>query len=253
MDERKAQQLQSLCSRRFCLCECLKRVEARLEACSAPRPSRRVTVTQRRVCGVQALELVRAVFRRVPRPQRHVLIAVRLAVAVAGRRGGSHTRGGGGGARFAVVPFTRRRAALGAMAFMRRLKGRTPPEGWDAIESSVEEYETQMRDAVAEDHEGKRKNETAWRIHRVHFEKNRFFHDLMYKQKAMSRELVRHGTRKPLPCCCAARCAARPAARKRALPTQATLPRTAHALLRRGVQRGRGAGARRVALGLRCL
>jgi len=77
------------------------------------------------------------------------------------------------------------------MAFMRRLKGRAPPEGWDAIESSVEEFETQMRDAVAEDHEGKRKNETAWRIHRVHFEKNRFLHDLMYKQKAMSRELVR--------------------------------------------------------------
>jgi hypothetical protein len=77
------------------------------------------------------------------------------------------------------------------MAFMRRLKGRAPPEGWDAIEASVEEFETQMRDAVAEDHEGKRKNETAWRIHRVHFEKNRFFHDIMYKQKAMSRELVR--------------------------------------------------------------
>jgi hypothetical protein len=77
------------------------------------------------------------------------------------------------------------------MAFMRRLKGRTPPEGWDAIEASVEDFETQMRDAVAEDHEGKRRNEMGWRIHRVHFEKNRFIHDLMYKQKAMSRELVR--------------------------------------------------------------
>ena len=81
------------------------------------------------------------------------------------------------------------------MAFMRRLKGRTPPAGWDAIEATVEDFETQMRDAVAEDHEGKRKNETAWRIHRVHFEKNRFIHDLMYKQKAMSRELVRAGAR----------------------------------------------------------
>jgi hypothetical protein len=91
------------------------------------------------------------------------------------------------------------------MAFMRRLKGRAPPEGWDAIEASVEEFETQMRDAVAEDHEGKRKNETAWRIHRVHFEKNRFFHDIMYKQKAMSRELVRPNA----PCAECARCHAR--------------------------------------------
>jgi bud site selection protein 31 len=75
--------------------------------------------------------------------------------------------------------------------FLRRLKGRAPPDGWELLESTIEDYERQMRDAVAEDHEGKRKNETAWRIHRVHFEKNRFIYDLMYKRKALSRELVR--------------------------------------------------------------
>ena len=77
------------------------------------------------------------------------------------------------------------------MAFMRRLKGRAPPEGWELLESTIEDFESQMRDAVAEDHDGKRKNETTWRVHRIHFEKNRFIYDLMYKQKALSKDLVR--------------------------------------------------------------
>ena len=80
---------------------------------------------------------------------------------------------------------------LAHMAFLRRLKGRAPPEGWELLEETVEDFERQMRDAVAEDHEGKRKNETTWRIHRLHFEKNRFIFDLMYKRKALSRELAR--------------------------------------------------------------
>ena len=40
------------------------------------------------------------------------------------------------------------------MSFRRRLKGKQPPEGWDLIESSVEDFEQQMRDAVNEEHEG---------------------------------------------------------------------------------------------------
>jgi bud site selection protein 31 len=69
------------------------------------------------------------------------------------------------------------------------MKGKRPPEGWDLIESSIEDFESQMRDAVAEEHEGKRKNELTWRIHRVHWEKNRFLFDLRYKRKALSQEL----------------------------------------------------------------
>lgn len=45
-----------------------------------------------------------------------------------------------------------------------------------------------------EEHEGRRKNELTWKIHRIHWEKNRFIYDLMYVRKVMSRELV----------CCAA-------------------------------------------------
>eukprot|EP00983_Pelagomonas_calceolata_P114477 1160098-Pelagomonas_calceolata.AAC.4 len=47
-----------------------------------------------------------------------------------------------------------------------------------------------MKEAVNEEHEGKRKNELTWKIHRLHWEKNRFIFDLMYQRKVMSRELV---------------------------------------------------------------
>ncbi len=47
-----------------------------------------------------------------------------------------------------------------------------------------------MKEAVNEDQEGKRKAELTWKIHRLHWEKNRFIYDLMYKRKVMSRELV---------------------------------------------------------------
>ena len=47
-----------------------------------------------------------------------------------------------------------------------------------------------MKEAVNEEHEGRRKNELTWKIHRIHWEKNRFIYDLMYVRKVMSRELV---------------------------------------------------------------
>lgn len=44
---------------------------------------------------------------------------------------------------------------------------------------------------MAEEHLGKRRAELNWKIHRVHWEKNRFIYDLMYVRKVMSKELVR--------------------------------------------------------------
>ncbi len=58
------------------------------------------------------------------------------------------------------------------------------------IEDVIDDFEQQMRDAVNEEHEGKRRNEGSWKIHRLHWEKNRFIFDLMYTRKVMSRELV---------------------------------------------------------------
>jgi len=72
----------------------------------------------------------------------------------------------------------------------RKLKSKKPPEGWNMIEEVIEDFEQQMKDAVADEHEGKRKCEASWKIHRIHWEKNRFIYDLMYVRKVMSRELV---------------------------------------------------------------
>lgn len=76
------------------------------------------------------------------------------------------------------------------MAYRRRLKNKKTPEGWQLIEEVIEDFEAQMKEAVNEEHEGKRKNELTWKITRIHWEKNRFIYDLMYKRKVMSRELV---------------------------------------------------------------
>ena len=76
------------------------------------------------------------------------------------------------------------------MAYRRRLKNKKPPEGWELIEEVIEDFEGQMKEAVNEEHEGRRKNELAWKIHRIHWEKNRFIFDLMYQRKVMSKELV---------------------------------------------------------------
>lgn len=75
------------------------------------------------------------------------------------------------------------------MSYRRRLKNKKPPEGWGLIEEVIEDFEQQMKEAVNEEHEGKRKAELTWKIHRIHWEKNRFVYDLMYQRKVMSREL----------------------------------------------------------------
>ena len=60
-----------------------------------------------------------------------------------------------------------------------------------------------MKEAVNEEHEGKRKCELTWKVHRIHWEKNRFIYDLMYVRKVMSRELVRSSLAKlPHQACC---------------------------------------------------
>lgn len=73
----------------------------------------------------------------------------------------------------------------------RKLKGKKPPEGWELIEEVIDDFEQQMKDAVNEDQDGKRRAELTWKIHRLHWEKNRFIFDLMYQRKVMSKELVR--------------------------------------------------------------
>lgn len=84
------------------------------------------------------------------------------------------------------------------MAYRRKLKGKKPPEGWELIEEVIEDFEGQMKEAVNEEHEGRRKNELAWKIHRIHWEKNRFIFDLMYQRKVMSKPLFEYLVREKI-------------------------------------------------------
>nr|WJH19506.1 Protein BUD31 homolog [Euglena gracilis] len=65
------------------------------------------------------------------------------------------------------------------------------PAGWEIIEETLEEYDTKMKEAVNDPHEGRRKCESNWMVHRLHFEKNRYIYDLFYKQQAISKELYK--------------------------------------------------------------
>lgn len=58
----------------------------------------------------------------------------------------------------------------------------------------------QMKEAVNEEHEGKRKAELTWKINRIHWEKNRFIYDLMYQRKVLSRDLVSSTGRRDVSC-----------------------------------------------------
>ena len=67
------------------------------------------------------------------------------------------------------------------MSFRRRLKGKQPPDGWDLIEDTIEDFEAQMRDAVSEEHEGKERTIDVEDPSRFVGE-NRFIFDLMYRR-----------------------------------------------------------------------
>ncbi|KAJ9527719.1 G10 protein-domain-containing protein [Haematococcus lacustris] len=80
----------------------------------------------------------------------------------------------------------------------RKLKNKKPPEGWELIEEVIEDFEQQMKEAVNEEQDGKRKAELTWKIHRLHWEKNRFIYDLMYQRKVMPKELYEYLVREKI-------------------------------------------------------
>lgn len=75
------------------------------------------------------------------------------------------------------------------MPRLRTLQTKKAPEGWDEVAPQLEEFQSQMRDAVNEPHEGKRRNEATWPICKIHYERSRYIYELYYKKKAISREL----------------------------------------------------------------
>lgn len=58
------------------------------------------------------------------------------------------------------------KAEMSVVNRLRRIR-RQPPEGWDLIEPTLDEFEAKMREAETDPHEGKRRNETLWPIFKV--------------------------------------------------------------------------------------
>ena len=75
------------------------------------------------------------------------------------------------------------------MSLKVRLASKRKPAGWELVEPTLLQFEERLREAVDDPHEGKRKCESSWPIHRIHYERNRFVYDLHYKQQKISKEL----------------------------------------------------------------
>uniref|UniRef100_A0A1I8C252 Protein BUD31 homolog n=1 Tax=Meloidogyne hapla TaxID=6305 RepID=A0A1I8C252_MELHA len=58
---------------------------------------------------------------------------------------------------------------------LRRIR-KKPPEGWDLIEPTLEEFEAKMREAETEPHE-------------IHHQRSRYIFNLFYKEEKISKEL----------------------------------------------------------------
>jgi len=74
------------------------------------------------------------------------------------------------------------------MPKVRRTK-RKPPAGWELIEPTINEFDERMKEAVDAPHEGKRKAESLWMVHRIHYERNRYIYDLYYTKEQISKQL----------------------------------------------------------------
>eukprot|EP00322_Chrysochromulina_rotalis_P006666 CAMPEP_0115866736 /NCGR_PEP_ID=MMETSP0287-20121206/20407_1 /TAXON_ID=412157 /ORGANISM="Chrysochromulina rotalis, Strain UIO044" /LENGTH=261 /DNA_ID=CAMNT_0003321321 /DNA_START=12 /DNA_END=797 /DNA_ORIENTATION=+ len=75
------------------------------------------------------------------------------------------------------------------MSLKVRLASKRKPAGWELIEETLLQFEERLREAVDDPHEGKRKCEANWPIHRIHYERNRYIYDMYYRQQRISRDL----------------------------------------------------------------
>ncbi|PWY97460.1 putative G10 protein [Testicularia cyperi] len=75
------------------------------------------------------------------------------------------------------------------MPKLRTSRSAPPPDGFEEIESILEEYDRKMRDAEAESMEGRRTVEYLWPIMQITHTRTRYIYDLYYKREAISREL----------------------------------------------------------------
>ncbi len=62
------------------------------------------------------------------------------------------------------------------------------PPGFEAIEDRLNSFERRLREAEAESHEGRRKNEAVWPVFRITHQRSRFIYDMYYVRKEVCRE-----------------------------------------------------------------
>ena len=72
---------------------------------------------------------------------------------------------------------------------MSRRRGKAAPEGWEMIESTIEELNAKMKEATNETHEGKRRVETTWPVFQIHHQRSRYIYELYFKRSVISKEL----------------------------------------------------------------
>ncbi|KAJ1978054.1 Component of the SF3b subcomplex of the U2 snRNP [Dimargaris xerosporica] len=75
------------------------------------------------------------------------------------------------------------------MPKIRTSRTRQPPEGWEDIEPTLDDFAQRLREVENEPHEGKRKSEALWPIFQLNHQRSRYIYDLFYARKAISRPL----------------------------------------------------------------
>lgn len=78
------------------------------------------------------------------------------------------------------------------MPKIRTTRGKPPPEGWDQIESTLDQFTQKMREAECKPHTGLKKSEALWPIFRIHHQRSRYVYELYFKRKAISKELYEY-------------------------------------------------------------
>lgn len=79
-----------------------------------------------------------------------------------------------------------------------RRSRKSPPEGFELIETTLEEMEQKMSKAESSPHDDKRICESLWPIFKIHHQRSRYIYDLFFRRKSISRELYEYCVREKI-------------------------------------------------------
>mmetsp|Transcript_25521 Transcript_25521/g.76942 ORF Transcript_25521/g.76942 Transcript_25521/m.76942 type:complete len:214 (-) Transcript_25521:1153-1794(-) len=66
---------------------------------------------------------------------------------------------------------------------------KSPPDGFELIEDELDRFDMEMREAERDPHDGKRKVEALWPIHKIHYQKSRYVYEMYYKKKLIDKKV----------------------------------------------------------------